>query len=245
MTRGARALAALVVLTSATCSEQSVREHQLRLGTSCVGVPDGSACSLPCRSDGHCKAGVCTGGTISPAGTACASGNLCTLGDVCDQAGICQPGSTLISCDDGNPCTMDACEPMVGCTHSSICDAGMDAAPDAGMDAGHDAGMDAGHDAGTDAAHDAAMDAGTDAGHDAGTDAAHDAAMPDAGGPDASAHDAGSDAGKPTGLPVPPLPYFEGGSCSCQLGGSGQAQVAFLGVGALLLFVLARPRRKR
>ena len=43
-----------------------------------------------------------------------ADGSVCTVGDVCAGGG-CQPGKA-VGCDDGNPCTDDACE-KAACTH--------------------------------------------------------------------------------------------------------------------------------
>jgi len=67
-----------------------------------------SACSATCK-DGAC---------IAPAsndGGACDAGNKCTAGDKC-QSGTCIVGA--IKCDDGNPCTDDACANAVqGCTN--------------------------------------------------------------------------------------------------------------------------------
>ena len=62
-------------------------------------------------------------------GKACdADGSVCTSGDAC-KSGACAAGQT-VGCDDGNPCTNDACDPTTGCTHSANsapCDADGDA----------------------------------------------------------------------------------------------------------------------
>jgi RHS repeat-associated protein len=101
-------------------------------GTSCS---DGNACNGAevCDGSGSCTqgspvacgaldschaAGTCdpaTGACSNPVladGTSCNDGNACTTGDVC-QAGACQSGSTT-SVDDGNPCTIDACNSATG-----------------------------------------------------------------------------------------------------------------------------------
>ena len=67
---------------------------------------------------------TCTTDTCSAASLACqhtptigscdADGNACTQGDQC-VGGNCTPGGFL-PCDDGNPCTTDACDPASGCT---------------------------------------------------------------------------------------------------------------------------------
>jgi hypothetical protein len=43
----------------------------------------------------------------------CDDANVCNGSETC-QAGVCIPGSNL-TCDDGNPCTIDTCEPVPGC----------------------------------------------------------------------------------------------------------------------------------
>ncbi len=104
---------------------------------------DGNACT----TGDQCSAGVCQGG--APAN--CDDGNVCT-NDLCDpkvgcvhtnntapgaythltpptilcSGGICQ-GGAAVDCDDGNPCTDDACDPKVGCVHTNntaLCDDG-------------------------------------------------------------------------------------------------------------------------
>ncbi|MBM4371708.1 MAG: hypothetical protein FJ098_08645, partial [Deltaproteobacteria bacterium] len=53
-------------------------------------------------SCGTCQDGACVGGEFHS-------------GQFCDQ-GHCKP-TTMVSCDDTNPCTQDGCLPLVGCTH--------------------------------------------------------------------------------------------------------------------------------
>src|SRR5262249_60467729 len=60
--------------------------------------------------------GVCSNPTQAN-GTACNDGTACTTGDAC-TAGAC-PGGAALSCDDGNPCTDDVCDPAVGCRHTN------------------------------------------------------------------------------------------------------------------------------
>ena len=48
-------------------------------------------------------------------GSACTDHNPCTQTDAC-QGGVCV-GSNLLDCDDGDPCTADACAPLGGCAH--------------------------------------------------------------------------------------------------------------------------------
>jgi cysteine-rich repeat protein len=107
----------------------------------CVHTPadGGAACDdgNPCTTGDHCDAGlcvaagipdcddddVCTTDLCNPASggcihvlnqSPCDDGDICTLGDHC-HLGDCQGGAAL-TCDDGNPCTDDACAPQSGCT---------------------------------------------------------------------------------------------------------------------------------
>ncbi|MBI5496218.1 MAG: hypothetical protein HY904_14440, partial [Deltaproteobacteria bacterium] len=103
-------------------------------GTACA---DGNACNGDEACDG---AGTCTAGTAPPvddgnrctvdgcdpasgvthvasaAGTACGDGNACNGDEACDGAGACA-GGTAPPVDDGNPCTVDGCDPATGVTH--------------------------------------------------------------------------------------------------------------------------------
>lgn len=56
--------------------------------------------------------------TADKDGTPCVDGNACTTGDSC-AAGQCVglPLQVSDACDDGNPCTLDGCNPVSGCTH--------------------------------------------------------------------------------------------------------------------------------
>ena len=45
---------------------------------------------------------------------------------MCNEQGTCV-SSLYISCDDGISCTLDTCEPIMGCAHTpedSVCDSG-------------------------------------------------------------------------------------------------------------------------
>ncbi len=113
-------------------------------GVGCANAPvmDNTACDdgNGCSTGDRCVAGQCkpTGGKICPEDT-----NPCTVatcdpnqGSVCGvknddsakcqidkchaftqcAAGVC-PSSAPIDCNDANPCTSDACDPLTGCTH--------------------------------------------------------------------------------------------------------------------------------
>jgi cysteine-rich repeat protein len=117
--------------TTDTCSASTCTHPARANGTSCS---DGAFCTL----GEACQSGVCSGGTPNcldnnpctvdncleasdtcsnaPAtpGTGCTDNNACTVGDSCNVLGICQPGTTM-TCDDGNECTTDTCNPASGC----------------------------------------------------------------------------------------------------------------------------------
>lgn len=116
-------------------------------GACAPGPPlsDGTACANGdfCHPNSKCSAGACV---LSPEKD-CSDNNPCTL-DSCDAAlgclheplpdgtgcfpagggngtgtciqGICRAGSKL--CDDANPCTTDALDPVVGCVHTVVAD---------------------------------------------------------------------------------------------------------------------------
>ena len=87
------------------------------LARECV-LQEGSVVTCP-PSTVPCTVAVCdtaTGACIdSPIilGDTCDDGDLCTVGDACLQ-GECKSGTAAV-CDDGNPCTDDACDPAFGC----------------------------------------------------------------------------------------------------------------------------------
>jgi ELWxxDGT repeat protein/cysteine-rich repeat protein len=75
------------------------------------GVLDaGEACDDGNRTNGDCCSTTCD---PAPAGTACAE-NLCLVGGTCDGGGVCT-GSAPRTCDDGDPCNVDTCDPLTGC----------------------------------------------------------------------------------------------------------------------------------
>ncbi|OWY63863.1 hypothetical protein B7486_50555, partial [cyanobacterium TDX16] len=49
----------------------------------------------------------------------CDDGDACNGAETC-VAGTCQPGTPLV-CDDGNACTDDTCDPMLGCQYTLTC----------------------------------------------------------------------------------------------------------------------------
>lgn len=80
--------------------------------------------ALACDDGNACTHDACTplDGCVSAAavnGTGCDDGDACTSGDVCED-GAC--GGAAATCDDGNPCTVDTCDPARGCTHDALAD---------------------------------------------------------------------------------------------------------------------------
>ncbi len=60
--------------------------------------------------------------SLAAPGDPCLSSYSCQDGDLCNgfercDAGLCIPGPAL-TCDDGDPCTRDFCEPVPGCVHA-------------------------------------------------------------------------------------------------------------------------------
>ncbi len=50
----------------------------------------------------------------------CDDGSVCTGSETCDvETGVCEPGTPL-ACGDGDGCTVDACDPLGGCTFPAI-----------------------------------------------------------------------------------------------------------------------------
>jgi len=101
---------------------------------------EGFACDDgdPCTVGDQCAAGLCAPGVAVTCddgnlctsdfclpgqgcahqdnASVCNDGDVCTTNDVCAQ-GQCKGGKPL-ACDDGNPCTSDACDSAVGCVHA-------------------------------------------------------------------------------------------------------------------------------
>ncbi|MBM4345515.1 MAG: hypothetical protein FJ100_19255 [Deltaproteobacteria bacterium] len=108
----------LLVVTNAgkvSCDDANActTDDRFVAGT-CIGVWKVCSDDKPCTVDacqpatGNCTFGPSLGG--------CEDGNACTVGDSCTKAGSCAPGKS-VTCDDGLPCSVDACNPKTGCTH--------------------------------------------------------------------------------------------------------------------------------
>lgn len=71
----------------------------------------------PCVDD-RCEDGRCVA-SAKPAGAVCGKGTACEGVARCDGRGSCQPGPPP-AIDDGNACTIDACDPDKGVTHTPV-----------------------------------------------------------------------------------------------------------------------------
>ncbi len=117
--------------------------------TGCVNAPnsdpcdDGDACTtgdlcangvcvsgapLDCADNNPCTDDLCdpaSGCDHPPNSAACDDDDACTTDDLCVD-GLCIGGAAL-DCADGNDCTTDSCDPILGCMHiphSNACDDG-------------------------------------------------------------------------------------------------------------------------
>jgi MYXO-CTERM domain-containing protein len=109
------------LLPQTTCS----RDSQCLIGTcdsggSCIpgnqkGCDDGNPCT-----DDSCDPQ--TGGCIGTPNdnNACSDNDVCTVGDHCSN-GVCKSGTQHPTCDDGDPCTDDSCDYVIGCNHTTRC----------------------------------------------------------------------------------------------------------------------------
>ncbi|MBK8997394.1 MAG: hypothetical protein IPM35_16825 [Myxococcales bacterium] len=124
--------------TADACDPQTGVSHTpLAAGTSCA---DATLCNgdETCDGSGSCTPGAppnaddgnpCTADACDPelgvthapvtAGTSCADSTVCNGAETCDATGICQPGAPLLI-DDGNVCTVDACDPVSGVSHTPV-----------------------------------------------------------------------------------------------------------------------------
>ena len=79
-----------------------------------------------CANDGECgDSNTCTDDTCNTGKCMyvfnkilCDDGSKCTTGDVCNGAGGCL-GPTATNCNDNAACTIDSCDPVVGCQYKN------------------------------------------------------------------------------------------------------------------------------
>jgi len=123
----------------------------------CVSTPQDTPCDDgdPCTDGDTCATGTCQGtpldcddgdpctvdactpeqGCVHASFTGpCDDGDACTEGETCDAGGVCSGGVT-VDVDDGVDCTLDACEPTDGVSHTpddGACAVGQVCDPQAG-----------------------------------------------------------------------------------------------------------------
>ena len=88
----------------------------------CAGLPLACDDGEPCTTDSCSQASGCI--QQASAKAPCNDGDACTSADSCIQGG-CKGGQ--VNCDDGQPCTADACNAKSGCAHvpnTAQCDDG-------------------------------------------------------------------------------------------------------------------------
>ena len=97
-------------------------EEQCNLGQCALGPPPTCDDDNPCTDD-FCQAGI--GCRNEPNQASCSDGNPCNGDETCGGR-TCRSG-TPPNCADGNDCTLDTCNPELGCIHppsSGPCEAG-------------------------------------------------------------------------------------------------------------------------
>jgi RHS repeat-associated protein len=121
-----------------TASDPCAAGHCDPTTGTCSGpaMTDGTACTTTAQLVGTCASAscqpTCTAG-LTICGSSCANlqtdvnncgacGSLCSACSSSCAGGACTPACTASSCDDGNPCTVDACDSHGGCTHKPVSD---------------------------------------------------------------------------------------------------------------------------
>ncbi len=101
--------------TTDSCDARDGCRH-VDIDNCCVADSDCADATDPCKV-AACSEEIQRCGLIAASdGIPCdADASVCTHGDACLQ-GACAAGAAL-DCDDGDPCTIDACDPASGCTH--------------------------------------------------------------------------------------------------------------------------------
>ncbi|MBI3834345.1 MAG: hypothetical protein HY287_08460 [Planctomycetes bacterium] len=122
------------------CNDHNVcTDDSCNPASGCVHVNNNSPCSdgNACTTNDMCSQGICVGGkpphcddgnactddSCNPATGCvhvnntgpCSDGSVCTTNDAC-SGGVCVAGPPL-NCNDGNVCTDDSCDVMLGCRH--------------------------------------------------------------------------------------------------------------------------------
>jgi MYXO-CTERM domain-containing protein len=133
------------VCTTDSCETGQCLHSAVEQGASCDdqnGCTDGDACNAtgvcvgtggpdcddgdPCTKNG-CTNSACYNDELEAVGTPCLTTNKCLVNAACNADGECTSAEEK-NCDDNNPCTVDHCDPDVGCLSgpddSATCDDG-------------------------------------------------------------------------------------------------------------------------
>jgi hypothetical protein len=86
-------------------------------GTCAAGAPPTVDDGNPCTLD-RCEPAAGVVHAPASTGTSCSDGDACNGEEACDGAGLCAAGVPPGMMDDGNPCTIDRCEPAAGVVHA-------------------------------------------------------------------------------------------------------------------------------
>jgi hypothetical protein len=105
---------------SSSCGDNCGTYYKDEDGDMCQvnGTCGGGAKTVDCDDGNPCTDDTCDtvlGCRYAPNTAPCEDGDACTVPDVC-SGGVCA-GGPPVSCDDGNLCTDDSCEPAVGCVY--------------------------------------------------------------------------------------------------------------------------------
>jgi hypothetical protein len=121
--QGRRTIAALGLLLAASvgacnsCDKKKTKSSPKRMkNEQCVSAAD-CADDDPCTIE-QCDDSECFS-SAAPAGTSCENETVCDGVSKCDGNGQCVAG-TAPTLDDGNACTIDACDPVTGVTHTPL-----------------------------------------------------------------------------------------------------------------------------
>jgi hypothetical protein len=103
----------------------------LELPTPVCVVDPGTVVRCDPSADSECSRNTCDPLTGTCALTPLADGTPCALADACRNGAVCEAGACRggeeADCDDGNPCTENACDPAGGCLRTNLvgpCDDG-------------------------------------------------------------------------------------------------------------------------
>jgi RHS repeat-associated protein len=93
-------------------------------GSNICSATSGMACPVFTTDDQPCTDDTCMvlgiNHTLKAAGAGCDDATVCNGRETCTAAGACVSGPAPGSPDDGNPCTLDYCDPALGNSHTTL-----------------------------------------------------------------------------------------------------------------------------